>query len=300
MSASSMTTTPTPAAPSALPPPQRGLGAAVHVDLYKPQVDPVAEQARLAGEARVLGLGFFVMFFCLIGGLSLWLNGGFSLPFSRSYTSATDPKRGGLEADAAKAGSLGQMWLHWSDGSRTPPAYIDQAGVEGDEVDVAVKREQARVRIVPKGSRKPIAEVWAPRPSPEARVRGVERAGAIDPAARSFAHALANAKLLWVIPIRAIMLIGAVMGLLGVLVPGVLVPFYKFWMAYVAAPLAWFNTRLVLGVVFFLLFTPFALVLALYRSMNPETDPLRRTRRDGTYWRTREKQRPRDHFEHSF
>jgi hypothetical protein len=294
------TPTPTPAAaPLAAPP--RGLGAAVHKDLYRADAaDPVAEKARLAGEARVLGLGFFVFFFCLIGGLSLWLNGGFSLPFSRSYTAATDPARGGLKADAETAGSLGQVWLHWSDGSRTPPAYIDHAGVATDDVAAAVKREQVRVRIVPQGSRKPIADVWAPAPSPQARVRGVERAGAADPAARSFPYAVRNAKLLWVIPTRAVLMIGAVLGLLGVVAPALLIPFYKFWMRWVAAPLGWFNTRLILGVVFFLMFTPFGLVLALYRSLKPETDPLRRTRRDGSYWKPRDKQRPRDHFEHSF
>ncbi len=75
---------------------------------------------------------------------------------------------------------------------------------------------------------------------------------------------------------------------------GLPVPFHRVWMGYVAAPLGWFNTRLLLGLVFFLLFSPIALVLRLLGK-----DPLRRASHPGSYWLPRE-QRPREHFERMF
>ena len=63
---------------------------------------------------------------------------------------------------------------------------------------------------------------------------------------------------------------------------------------YVAAPLGWFNTRLILGVVFFVLFTPAALLLAFKRALDPSKDMLRRAPHEGSYWVKREQQRPRE------
>lgn len=80
--------------------------------------------------------------------------------------------------------------------------------------------------------------------------------------------------------------------LFGVVAP---VPFYKVWMGYVAAPLGWFMTRLILGLTFFLLFTPYAIVMKIVGN-----DPLRRARHDGSYWIPRVKQRERNHFETRF
>lgn len=62
----------------------------------------------------------------------------------------------------------------------------------------------------------------------------------------------------------------AVTGGLGLLLPLVLKPFYYLWM-YLGAALGWFNTRLILGLIFYLMFTPVALLLWLLRK-----DPMRR------------------------
>ena len=84
--------------------------------------------------------------------------------------------------------------------------------------------------------------------------------------------------------------------------PALLVPFYKFWMGYVAAPLGWFNTRVILGVLFFVMFTPPALFMALRRWVSPSSDALKRGERPkgASYWKTRDQKRPRDHFERTF
>lgn len=66
----------------------------------------------------------------------------------------------------------------------------------------------------------------------------------------------------------------------GLLVPGVLKPVYWLWLQFAAA-LAWFNTRLILAIVFFLIFTPVGLILRLLRI------DLIKQRRDpnaSTYW----------------
>ncbi len=62
----------------------------------------------------------------------------------------------------------------------------------------------------------------------------------------------------------------AVSGGLGLLLPLALKPFYYLWM-FLGAMLGWLNTRIILGLIFYVLFTPFALVLWLLRK-----DPMRR------------------------
>jgi len=52
--------------------------------------------------------------------------------------------------------------------------------------------------------------------------------------------------------------------IIGTLLPVVLKPVYRGWLV-LAAGLAWFNTRLVLSIVFFLIFTPIGIVLRLFR-----------------------------------
>ncbi|HEB58177.1 MAG TPA: sxtJ [Gammaproteobacteria bacterium] len=61
-----------------------------------------------------------------------------------------------------------------------------------------------------------------------------------------------------------------VLGGFGLLLPVVLKPVYYVWM-YLGAGLGWVNTRIILGVIFYLLFTPIALVMWLLRK-----DPMRR------------------------
>ena len=69
---------------------------------------------------------------------------------------------------------------------------------------------------------------------------------------------------------------------LGVLAPGVLRPVRAAWMR-VVAPIAWFNTRLLLGIVFYGILVPTGLVRRLFG------DPLAvRTAPQTSYWITKE------------
>jgi hypothetical protein len=50
----------------------------------------------------------------------------------------------------------------------------------------------------------------------------------------------------------------------GLFVPVILTPVYRLWLKFAAA-LAWFNTRLILGLTYFLVFTPIGILLKLLR-----------------------------------
>ncbi len=65
--------------------------------------------------------------------------------------------------------------------------------------------------------------------------------------------------------------------------PKMLAPLYKAWMAFGHA-LGWLNTRVILGIVFFLLVTPIGLIMRLLGK-----DSLR-LRRAGSYWVVRDKE----------
>ena len=73
---------------------------------------------------------------------------------------------------------------------------------------------------------------------------------------------------------------GALFLLLGLVAVPVLRPFYVGWMKFAQA-LAWFNTRLILGIFFYVLMTPGALVMRLFGR-----DPLTRRidRSAKSYW----------------
>ena len=80
--------------------------------------------------------------------------------------------------------------------------------------------------------------------------------------------------------------------------PSVIAPMHRQWMK-VAAAMGWFNTRLLLAIIFFLLFTPIAVVQRL-RRRDPLGLDVRRNRAD-SYWR--EKTSPDDvkkYFERQF
>ena len=79
--------------------------------------------------------------------------------------------------------------------------------------------------------------------------------------------------------------------LLALVAPRALVPVERGWRA-LAHALGWVNTRVLLAVVYFLVFAPIALVLRIAGK-----DPLERRRDPGraTYWRTREPAEP-DHL----
>lgn len=308
-----MSTTPAPApAPTSAAPTQpaqpKSVGVAVHADLYKVSRDPEGEAARLREEARKLGIAFFVFFSLIIGGLSLWLNGALN---GVTGAAAAVVTLGRVHHDPAQPGPLGRVQARWSDGTTSDAEVLDYELVSEptDEERAARKqlekerREKGLVPVslftLPEGAYVLYATAWVPRVQ-RAKVTHVLHGGLEDRARPWPRVALDRAKLLKVVPTRLVISLGAIFGLLGVLVPAALVPFYGFWMAYVAAPLGWFNTRLILAIVFFILFTPFALVLAIKRAMNPEKDMLRRKARPGSYWVKREQQRPRNHFERTF
>ncbi|MCI0655005.1 MAG: SxtJ family membrane protein [Methylococcaceae bacterium] len=64
--------------------------------------------------------------------------------------------------------------------------------------------------------------------------------------------------------------IAIVLSTVALVLPVVLKPIYIVWMA-IGFVLGWINTRIVLGLVYFMLFTPVALFLRLFR-----VDPMRR------------------------
>jgi len=75
-------------------------------------------------------------------------------------------------------------------------------------------------------------------------------------------------------------ILGAIFFVPGLLFPLVLTPIFKLWLK-LAAALAWFNTRLILGLTFFLVFTPIGIVLRIMRKdlIKKRFDPKAKT-----YW----------------
>ena len=83
----------------------------------------------------------------------------------------------------------------------------------------------------------------------------------------------------------------------GLFLPKVLSPIYKLWMS-LAGILGWINTRILLGLIFYLLFTPIGLIMrvlqrdVLKRKIDPNVD---------TYWVDREKiSNIKEHFKRQF
>lgn len=70
--------------------------------------------------------------------------------------------------------------------------------------------------------------------------------------------------------------------------------FGVFWMK-LAGVLGFINTRILLGVAFYVLFTPWAILTKIMGK-----DPLRRAKTDGSYWISRAQPRPSNHFERLF
>ena len=65
-------------------------------------------------------------------------------------------------------------------------------------------------------------------------------------------------------------MLGAILSFFGLLMPMVLGPFYKVWMA-LAEGLGWINSRIILTVVFYLLIMPMGVVMRLFGG-----DPMKR------------------------
>ena len=94
----------------------------------------------------------------------------------------------------------------------------------------------------------------------------------------------------------ALAVLAAVLAGLALLTPGLLGPVHKVWMKGAHA-LGWFNTRILLSLVYFLIITPTGVLMRLMGR-----DPLHRRLRDGrSYWveRTRHPD-PRGSMERQF
>ena len=94
----------------------------------------------------------------------------------------------------------------------------------------------------------------------------------------------------------ALAVLAAVLAGLALLAPGRLGPVHRVWMRGAHA-LGWFNTRVLLGVVYFLVITPTGIVMRL-----TGRDPLHRRLRDGrSYWLERKRHPdPRGSMERQF
>ncbi len=262
------------------PTPKTTTGSAIWNDLYREEPDP----KKLVGEARKLGLGFFVVFCGFFGGVSMALNQGTAREPVVSFENA---------GDVGPIDSAGLFVLEWSDGSQTPAARVLNAPVAWEEI----KASEAVVRLV---IDRELAAVLVADAGPPP-LKSVSFAKAVSlPAAPGYVYAWKNARLARVIPTRALVLVGAVLGVLCFVPPlGQLI--YTGWRGYVARPLAWINTRLILTIVFVGMFVPMAIGLAIRRVLKPESDALSRglLPKDQSYWLKREI-RDRKHFERWF
>jgi Saxitoxin biosynthesis operon protein SxtJ len=73
--------------------------------------------------------------------------------------------------------------------------------------------------------------------------------------------------------------IAAILWLLGLVQPSLLLPVQRAWMAF-ASILGWVNTRIILGLLFYVVLTPVSVLMRFFR------DPLDRRLHDGrnSYW----------------
>ncbi len=74
-----------------------------------------------------------------------------------------------------------------------------------------------------------------------------------------------------------------VSSIMGLVLPGFLEPVYIVWMRF-ASILGWINTRIILVIIFYLVFTPLGLLIRLFR-----IDLLERGNKLDSYWKKKEK-----------
>ena len=79
------------------------------------------------------------------------------------------------------------------------------------------------------------------------------------------------------------LIIACIFFIIGLVLPALLKPVYIVWMRF-AVILGWVNTRIILVILFYLVFTPIGLVMRLFR-----IDPLEREKKEGTYWKNKRK-----------
>ena len=88
---------------------------------------------------------------------------------------------------------------------------------------------------------------------------------------------------------------GAAFAIAALLAPRALTPLYQPWMR-LAEALGWFNTRVLLILIYYLVVTPIGLVLRLFRR-----SPLKVEERDGSLWASPAKHSWGDrHYEKQF
>jgi len=80
------------------------------------------------------------------------------------------------------------------------------------------------------------------------------------------------------------LVVSCVFFIMRLFVPTFLKPVYAVWMRF-AFVLGWVNTRIILIVMFYLIFTPIGLVMRLFRA-----DPLERNKKEDTYWKKKDKE----------
>ncbi|MCX5669105.1 MAG: SxtJ family membrane protein [Candidatus Omnitrophica bacterium] len=79
------------------------------------------------------------------------------------------------------------------------------------------------------------------------------------------------------------LLVSCVFFIVGLVLPVLLKPIYVIWMGF-AFILGWINTRIILIILFYLVFTPLGLLMRLFK-----IDLLKRKKSDSTYWKKKEK-----------
>jgi hypothetical protein len=91
--------------------------------------------------------------------------------------------------------------------------------------------------------------------------------------------------------------VGAVLVAFGLVAPALLKPLQKVWMAF-AVLMGWFMTRLILGALFYLVFTPIGLGARIF---GHSFMPLQFDKSADTYWIRREKkERKKEDYERQF
>jgi len=91
------------------------------------------------------------------------------------------------------------------------------------------------------------------------------------------------------------LILAAVWILAALIFPGSLRPFYRGWMR-VGQLLAWINTRIILGIIFYLLFLPVGLIMRLLGK-----DPMnRKFNSEATTYRVPRHARSASHMKHQF
>ena len=248
-----------------------------------------------------MGLSFFVFFALILGGLSMGFNGLF-------HVGLMAPLRLEVDGDAEQTVDIQRAELLevvWSDGQTTTPGSMIKVGEATPNGKVGISLlinnawagrlvDDARQGATPTGVRFSAAGQELYNITPAEAAGSGDEAAPVVPGPR---YAWLNAKLLHVIPTRYVVLVGVFFGLVGLLMPALLVPFNKFWMGVIAENMGWFMTRLILGVFFLLFVFPYSLLIRMFAS-----DPLRREQqpKDASYWLNRDQQRARNHFERTF